>query len=297
MAYPLIDKATKTGDNKLQVFPDNFVGGLYWYVPTSVEPLVENGKPMSELYVGSNELMFMFRGQASVSEELLNEVAQSLGVPRSNLKPIFYDENKMTACSTSMFEPNEVKWMVPQQLGNFMEIVPFGARTRNKELIPVLAEYFNGTGLACLYEYKFSGAYTAFKVHVELDLNRIYTRIQNEAHAEGLWWEVDLKSFMERLKREGLLTITQYQDSTTTSPTVIDEKIKASFDDVLTKVITMIFTPATKLHDEDMVGRGKPWSLRSDYRRQEENNHFVFDLESQAVQKRTSQIAIRLGLK
>lgn len=295
-AYPLLDKGTKTGDKKLQVFPDNFVDGLFWYVPTSVEPLVENGVPVSELHIGANELMFMFRGQASVSENLLGEVAKNLGVPRSNLKPIFYDENKMTACATSLFDADEVKWMVPQQLGNFMEIVPFGARTRNKELIPVLDEYFRGQGLACLYEYKFSGAYTAFKVHVELDLNRIYTRFQSEAHAEGIWWEVDLKAFMERLEREGYLKITQYQD-TSVPDAKLDEKIRASFDDVMAKVISMVFTPTLRLHDEDIVGRGRPWSLRMDYRSQVENNHFVFDLESQGVQKRTSTIAIRLGLK
>lgn len=295
-AYPLIDRATKTGNLKIQVFPDNLVGGLYWYVPTSIEPVVDNGSPMSELQVSANELMFMFRGQASVDEGLLNELAKNLGVPRTNLKPIFYNSNKISACVTDMFDPEEVKWMVPKQMGNYMEILPFGARTKNKELIPVLQDYFTGKGLGCVYEYEFSAAYTAYKVHVELDLNRIYSRFQSEAHAEGLWWEVDLKLFMERMLREGYMKITQYQDPTSPD-TKLDEQIRAAFDDVIKRVVNMVFTPALKIHDENMVGRGRPWSLRMDYRHQEENNHFVFDLESQAVQKKASTIGVRLGLK
>lgn len=295
-AYPLVDRATKTGNLKIQVFPDNLIGGLYWYVPTSVEPVLENGNPMSELYVNDSELMFMFRGQASVDENILNELANNLNVPRSNIKPIFYNTNKISACATDMFDADEVKWMVPKQMGNYMEILPFGARSKNKDIIPILADYFRGRGLGCVYEYEFSAAYTAYKVHVELDLNRIYTRFQEEAHAEGLWWEVDVKAFMERMQREGYMKITQYQDPTSPD-TKLDEQIRAAFDDVLKKVVSIVFTPALKIHDENIVGRGRPWSLRVDYRRQEENNHFNFDLESQSVQKKTSTIGVRLGIR
>lgn len=295
-SYPLIDRATQTGALKVQVFPDNLINGVYWYVPTSIEPLVVNGEPLSELYSSHDELAFMFRGQASVDESTLSELAQNLGVPRSNLKPIFYNNNRVSACVTELFDEKEVRWMIPKQMGNYMEILPFGVRTKNRELIPLLTHYFNGKGLSCVYEYEFSAAYTSYKVHVEMDLNRIYTRFQSQAHAEGLWWEVDLKVLLEQMRREGLLKITQYQD--TSSPeTKLDEQIRAAFDDLLKKVIAMIFVPAIKIQDGEMVGRGRPWSLRVDYRRQSEYNHFVFDLESQAVQQKTSTIGVRLGLQ
>jgi hypothetical protein len=295
-AYPLIDRATKTGELKIQVFPDNLVGGLFWYVPTSIEPVVDNGVPMSELYQSRDELLFMFPGQASVDESILSALAQNLGVPRSNLKPIFYNSNKMAVCATDLFDESDVKWMAPERMGNYMEILPFGLRTRNKELIPLFANYFSGKGLGCIYEYEFSAAYTAYKVHVELDLNRIYTRFQSQSHAEGLWWEADIKLLLERLRREGYLRVTQYQDPTA-SETKLDEQVRAAFDDIIKKVVTMIFTPAVKLQDGEMAGRGKPWSLRMDYRQQAENNHFAFDLESQSVQKKVSTIGVRLGLK
>jgi hypothetical protein len=295
-AYPLADRPANVGNIDIQVFPDNLVGGLYWYVPTSVEPLMKNGVPQSWLDATEDELVFMFRGIPSVDENTLNDLAKNLGIQRSNLKPIFYNSNKISACASDLYDPTEVKWMIPKQMGNFMEILSIGARTKDKLLIQSLNRHFSGTGLSCVYEYDFSAAYTAYKVHVEIDLNRIYSRIQNEAHAEGMWWEVDLKSFMERMQREGHLTIVQYQDSTSPD-TKLDDQIRASFDDVLTKVIGMIFTPAIKIHDEDMVGRGRPWSLRQDYRSQAEYNHFTFDLESQAVQKKASTISVRLGLK
>lgn len=296
IAYPLIDRATKTGELKVQVFPDNFVGGLYWYVPTSIEPVVFNESPMSELYQTRDELLFMFRGQASVDEATLTTLSRNLGVPRSNLKPIFYNSNKISACAMDLFDEKDIKWMAPKQMGNYMEILPFGVRTRNKEMIPLLADYFNGKGLACVYEYEFSAAYTAYKVNVILDLNRIYTRFQSHAHAEGFWWEADIKVLLEKLQREGYLTIRQYQDPTSPN-TTLDDQVRAAFDDILKKVVTMIFTPAVKLQDGEMVGRGRPWSLRADYRKQEEYNHFTFDLESQAVQKKSSAISVRLGLQ
>lgn len=294
-SYPLIDRATKTGSLKIQVFPDNLVGGVYWYVPTSIEPVIENGESMSELYQSHDELVFMFRGQASVDESILSELAQNLGVPRANLKPIFYNTNKVSACVTDLFEEGEVRWMVPKQMGNYMEILPFGVRTKNRDLIPLLENYFKGKGLACVYEYEFNAAYTSYKVHVDLDLNRIYTRFQSQAHAEGLWWEVDIKVLLEQMRREGLLKIVQYQD-TSAPETKLDEQVRAAFDDILKKVVTMIFVPAIKIQDGEMVGRGRPWSLRLDYRKQEEYNHFTFDLESQAVQKKISTIGVRLGL-
>lgn len=294
--YPLIDRATKTGELKLQVFPDNLVGGLYWYVPTSIEPIVNNGSPMSELYQTKDELLFMFRGQASVDESILSTLANNLGVPRSNLKPIFYNSNKLSACAMDLFDEGDIKWMAPKQMGNYMEILPFGVRTRNKEMIPILSNYFNGKGLGCVYDYEFSAAYTAYKVKVVMNLNRIYTRFQSHAHAEGFWWESDIKLLLEKLQREGYLTIEQYQDPTSPD-TKLDEQIRAAFDDILKKVVTMIFTPAVKLQDGEMVGRGKPWSLRSDYRQQTENNQFTFNLESQSVQKKSSAISVRLGLQ
>lgn len=294
--YPLIDRATKTGELKLQVFPDNLVGGLYWYVPTSIEPIVNHGNPMSELYQTRDELLFMFRGQASVDESILSNLAHNLGVPRSNLKPIFYHSNKLSACAMELFDEADIKWMAPKQMGNYMEILPFGVRTRNKQMIPLLSHYFNGKGLGCVYDYEFSAAYTAYKVKVTMNLNRIYTRFQSHAHAEGFWWESDIKLLLEKLQREGSLTIEPYQDPTSPK-TPLDEQIQASFDDIVKKVVSMIFTSALKLQDGEIGGRGKPWSLRSDYRQQVENNQFIFNLESQSVQKKSSTISVRLGLQ
>lgn len=294
--YPLIDRATKTGELKLQVFPDHLVGGLYWYVPTSIEPIIENGHPMSELYQSQDELVFMFRGQASVDEATLSKLAQNLSVPRSNLKPIFYESNRISACALDLFDEKDVKWMAPKQMGNYMEILPFGLRTRNKDLIPLLSNYFQGKGLACIYEYEFSGTYTAYKLNVQLDLNRIYTRFQSHARAEGFWWEADIKVFLEKLRREGYISIHKYENSHA-SQTPLDDQVKAAFDDLLQKVITMIFTPALKIQDGEMAGRGRPWSLRADYRKQEEYNRFHLVLESQTVQRKTSTIGVRLGLQ
>jgi len=294
--YPLIDRATQTGEYRIQVFPDNFIGGLFWYVPTSIEPIVENGLPMSELSQTNDELLFLFRGQASVEESTLSALAQNLGVPRSNLKPIYYNSNKISACVMDLFDKDEVRWLVPQSMGNFMEILPFGIRTKNKDLIPILSRYFNGKGLTCLYEYEFNAVYTSFKVHVELDLNRIYTRFQNQAHAEGFWWEADIKILIEKLMREGYLKIVQYQD-TSSSDSKLDEQVRAAFDDILKKVVGMIFIPTVKIQEGEIDGRGRPWSLRTDYRQKIENNHFTFDLESQSVQKKVSTIGVRLGLK
>ncbi len=68
-ALPLIDVAVPSGTVKLQVFQDDKVGGLFWYVPTMVEPVIgADGEPLSEIFRDINQLMFMYRVQASVDE-------------------------------------------------------------------------------------------------------------------------------------------------------------------------------------------------------------------------------------
>jgi hypothetical protein len=73
--------------------------------------------------------------------------------------------------------------------------------------------------------------------------------------------------------------------------------MRAAFEDFLNKAIVMVFKPTLQIHDEKMVGRGRPWSLRTDYRRQEDYNHFEMDLDSQKVKESESTITVRMGIR
>ena len=128
------------------------------------------------------------------------------------------------------------------------------------------------------------------------DLNTVYERFEANAHAEGFWWEADIHTLLESLRKEGVIKITSLED-TSLPQTELDKKIQASMDQVTTQIINLMFVQKLKLPTEPIVGRGKPWSIRADYRRSEENSHYHTVLQADKVQIKDSQIGIRMALQ
>jgi hypothetical protein len=293
---PLIDKIANTGGASVKVYPDRDEPTKYWYIPVSVEPWSRDNKYKSQLYVSPNKtkLTFIFRGQASVDDDTLTNVAKALGVPKANLSPVAYDNTSNLVCQ-NVFVGGKVQWIWPTKIGGYLEVVPISLRTTDPQMVDELEQIINGGGLACTVDLQFRAVYTAYAFKMKADLNSVYDRFQAAAHAEGAWWEVDINTLLEKLEKEGVITFETLQDPSAPQ-TPLDDMVKSAVDDILRRVVAEMFTPALKLPTGDIVGRGKPWSLRVDYRHSEEHKHYTVIVKSEKVALKNSAIGIRMAL-
>jgi|GEM_PF-2664340 len=295
-AYPVIDEAVPVGGQPISVYRDYNNPNVYWYIPQSIEPWKRDNKYRSSFFSDSRTLSFVFRGQASVEDSMLDDVAKALGTKRANLMPIAYDTSSNFICQDFFMEQDHVTWKFPSMIGNYLEVVPVSIRTENPAVIDELKYHLTGGGgLACTVEVTFKAVSTAYKLHVEANYNKVYERFEAAAHAEGFWWEVDLHTMLEKLVQDHVITITSLEDSSLPQ-SELDKKIQAATDEILKQITTAMFAPALKLPSGNLENRGKPWSLRADYQRSEENNHVSFNLDSSKVQSKQSQISLRLAV-
>lgn len=296
LAYPVIDQAVPVGGNPIAVYRDYQNPKVYWYIPQSIEPWKRDNRFRSSLFDEGGTLSFVFRGQASVEDAMLDDVARSLGTSKNNLMPIAYDESGNLVCQNFFVDEDKVAWVFPKAIGNYLEVVPVSIRTRNPAVIDELRYHLSqGGGLACTVEVKFKGVSTAYRLKVVANFNKVYERFEAAAHAEGLFWEVDLRTMLERFRQERLIEISSLED-VSMPQTEFDKKIQAATDEILKAITTAMFTPALKLPQGDIAGRGKAWSLRADYRRSEESNRVELTLNSSKVQQKSSQIGLRLSV-
>jgi hypothetical protein len=293
---PLIDKIANTGGAAVKVYPDRDDGTKYWYIPVSVEPWTRDNQFKSQLYVApdKSKLTFIFRGQASVDDDTLTNVAKALNVPKANLSPIAYDSTQNLVCQ-NVFVGEKLQWVWPPRIGGYLEVVPISLRTTDPGMVDELQQLITGGGLGCTVDLQFRAVYTAYEFTMKADLDSVYDRFQAAAHAEGLWWEVDLNALIEKLEKDGVITFEKYEDPNAPK-TPLDDMAKAAVDDILHHIVAEMFTPSLKLPTGDIVGRGKPWSLRVDYRHSEEHKHYKVLLKSEQVSLKSSTIGIRMAL-
>jgi hypothetical protein len=297
-AYPLIDTPVATGTYPVKVYADSEVQGMYWYIPISIDPWTRDNRYESSLYMNQKRdvLSFVFRGQASVDENTLKGVARALGVSVDHLTPIAYDYSKDLFCENIYANDPNVQWVFPKQIGNYLEIVPVSLRATGADLVDEISTHIQNGGLACVVSVGFKAVSTGYKVEMTADLNTVYERFEADVHAEGFWWEVDIHTLLEKLRSEGVISIRSLED-TSIPQSELDKKIQASMDQVTSKIIEMLFVQKLQLPTEPMAGRGKPWSLRMDYRRTEENKHYRTDLTADKIQVKDSQIGLRIALQ
>lgn len=293
-ALPVIDAIVQTGVDSVKVYPDHKVPGVYWYIPVSIEPWERDSTYKSVLYRSNNALSFVFRGQASVDDDVLKRVAKALKIKTDNLAPIAYEYSRDLLCQDIF--AGGVHWSFPKKIGNYLEVVPVSLRTTDLSMLDEVEFLIRNGGLACTVEVGFKGVYTAYELNMTANFSQVYTRFETHAHAEGLWWEVDIRVLLEKLIRDGAIKITTYQD-VTTPLTEGDKRVQAAMDEIMKKVTDMMFKIPLKLPDGDMVGRGKAWSLRSDFRRQQYDFNMELKLNSTHANIKDSQISLRLAVE
>jgi hypothetical protein len=232
-----------------------------------------------------------------VDDEMLIRVAKALGTSMDNLTPVAYDYSKDFQCQNVYGDDPGLKWIFPKMIGNYMEIVPVSIRATSPNLIAGLSVLLNSEqGLACQVEVGFKGVSTAYKLAFHAHLSQVYSRFEAAAHGEFLWFESDIHTLIESLIREKAIEIVLLED-TSIEQTDLDKKTHAAMDEIVKHITTEMFTPATKLPDGPMEGRGKAFSLRADYRRSTHKNDYSAILDSRKVQVKTTQISLRLSTK
>lgn len=295
-AYPVIDRAVPTGGLPIKIYQDSHNENLYWYIPHSIEPWARNDKFKSQLsYKKGERLTFIFRGQASVDESMLKQVAKHIGTDVANLAPIAYDSSENLTCQ-NIYAGLNLQWLFPTQIGNYLEVVPVSIRTTESSLVDEVYELVSGGGLACTVNVTFKAVASGYHIKMTADMNEIYSRFEAGAHAEGLWWEVDLHTVIQDLYQKGVIKFEKYEDPEF-AQTPLDKQIQSSWEDVTKRVIELMFKAAPKLPDGGMAGRGRPFSLRVDYQKSTTNKNFTVELHSKFVSKKTSQIGLRLALE
>jgi hypothetical protein len=295
LAYPAIDQPVSTGGLPVAVYRDFSRSDIYWYLPTSIEPWTRDSRYRSSLYDQDGVLSFIFRGQASVDERTLGELATFLHVPPSGLIAVPYEDSKNFVCQNIFIESDHVSWTFPKMIGNFQEVLPISIRTKNPKIIGELRSHLKSGGLACTVEVSFKAISSAYRLEVHANLNRIYDGFRAAGHVSGFWWSADLSAALEKLKEDHAIEISSLEDSSLT-PSELDTQIKAAMDDLLKTITTALFTPALKLPEGDVNGRGSAWRLRGDYRHTTENQDMRLFLDANKTQFRNTQISVRLAI-
>jgi hypothetical protein len=297
LAYPVTDQVVATGGESIKVYPDHQTPGVYWYIPQSIEPWRKDNRYRSSLYRTANTLSFIFRGQASVDDALLERVSKALKTSRAHLAPIAYDYSKDLVCQNVWAGDTDLKWVFPKMIGNYLEIVPISLRTSSPSLVEELGFHLaEGGGLGCTVSVGFKAVTTGYKLMMYANMNTVYTRFEIAAHAEYFWWEADLRAMIESLFREKVVEIKTLED-VSIPQSELDKKVVVAMDEIIKRVTDMMFTPALKLPDGPMEGRGKPFSLRADYRRSAQNDTYRTVLDSQRIQVKDTQLNIRMAIE
>lgn len=295
-AYPKIDQIVPSAGQPIKVYRDADNPNEFWYIPQSIEPWSRDGLYKSVLYQSNSTLTFIFRGQASVDLDMLHKVADANGTTIDHFAPIAYDYSKDMVCQNIYAGDPNVQWLFPTMIGNYLEVVPVSLRVKSPDLIDEVSYLIKQGGLACTVSVGFKAQNLAYRVHVTADLDQVYHRFEAAAHAEGLWWEADARALIEKLYRERVVKIESLEDSSIPQ-TEIDKKLLASFDEVVNKIVAALFTEALKIPNQPIADRGKPWSLRADFRQSEDHAHWGIDLQSDKIQVKNTQISLRLGLQ
>ncbi len=295
-AYPVIDQIVPTGGQPIKVYPDHQTPGVYWYIPQSIEPWKRDDQFKSQLsYKEGKYLTFIFRGQASVDPQMLDQVAKALNTTKHNLTPIAYDSSENLVCQ-NIYTGLNLTWLFPNKIGNYLEVVPVSIRTTDPDLMEEVNDLVTGNGLACTVDVTFKAVATGYHITMKADMNEVFTRFEAAAHAEYLWWEVDIHTLIQKLYQDGIIQFEKYQDPDYVN-TTLDTQLAASWDEVTNQVIQLMFKPAPTLPSGGIAGRGKAWSLRVDYERNELHRNFVTELNARTVSKKTSQIGLRLAIQ
>jgi len=295
VGQPIVDEAVGTAGEPVKVYHDRLNPNIYWYIPLSIEPWARNNQYKSQLTRHGNNLTFVFRGQASVDMNTLSRVAAANNTDVRNFTPIAYDYSRNLTCQ-NVFVGEALQWVWPKMIGNYLEVVPVSLRTTNKDLADELEELIKGNGLACTVEVGFKAVYTAYHLKMTADMNRVYQKFQAAAHAEGLWWEVDVATTLQQLRTDGVIQFDVVQDVSVPN-TPLDTQVLKATDEIVKKVTAALFTPALTLPSGDLPGRGKAWSLRASFVKSEEMAHYVVELNSRNISVKDSQIGLRLALQ
>jgi hypothetical protein len=294
-AYPQIDSVVPTAGAPLKVYRDHDDPNQFWYIPTSIEPWSRDDTYKSSLYETDKVLSFVFRGQASVEEKDLEKVADVNGVSINNFSPIAYEYSKNVECE-DFYSSTDVQWLFPSMIGNYLEVVPVSLRTTNPDLIQEIGSHLKDGGLACTVEVGFKANATAYDVTFSTDLDRVYHKFQADLHAEYFIFEADIATTIQSLVTDGTITIKVTQDSTL-AQSEIDKQQQAAMNSIETTIIQQLFTPELKLPDGDLVGRGKPFSLRASWASSEEHKNYKLHIQGSDVVIKDSQIGIRLAIQ
>ncbi len=296
VALPMVDKPVETGSMPVKLFPDHEKKDVYWYIPISVDPWDRDSSYKSSLYRSANALSVVYRGQPRVEEKMMKKIAKDLGVPVSKLVPISYEETKDLVCQNFYANDPQTQWLFPSKIGSYLEVVPMSLRTTNPEYINEIEYHLENGGLACTVSVAFKGVSTAYKLKFEANMNEVFRRFEANAHAQGFFWEVDIHTLIQKLHREKIIKIESYQDDTIPD-SEFKAQLKAAWDEVVRQITANLFKRQLQLPTGSIEGRGKPWSLRTDYKYSEENNRYVAILESSAATLKKSQISIRMAVE
>lgn len=263
-------------------------------MPESIEPWKRDNVYKSALYYKPGKVLtFVFRGQASVEQAMLKRVAKALNTDIANLTPIAYDTSDNLICQ-NVYVGKSIQWLFPSHIGNYLEVVPVSIRSEDASIVDELNDVIKNGGLACTVDVTFKAVSTAYRLKLTADMNIVYDRFEAAAHAEYIWWEVDLHTMIQNLIHEGVIHLEKIQD-TTAPKTSLDEQVQAAFDDITKQIIVALFKPMLKLPEGQLAGRGRPWSLRVDYQHSAERQHYEATLDSDNISSKQSQISLRLA--
>ncbi len=293
-AYPLVDEIVPAGGLPIKIYKDHAVPGVYHYIPQSVEPWSLNNDFKSELvYKPGKVLTFVFRGQASVDPTILKKAAKALGTTTDNLAPIAYEKSSNLTCQ-NVYVGEDLTWLFPDKIGNYLEVVPVTIRTKDPDLMEEVYELVSGNGLACVVDVTFKAVSTGYHLTLRANMNEVYERFEAAFHAEYLVFELDIHTIIQKLVQDGVIKLEKFEDSEF-AQTPLDAQIAASYAEITRRVIEMMFTPAPKLPAGGVPAASRPFSLRMDYQKSELHKNYVADLSSKFVSTKTTQIGLRIA--
>lgn len=295
-AVPLIDRIVPTGGEPVKVYPDDRQEGLYWYIPTSIEPWKTSDRNYQNkpYYREGRSFNFAFKGQASVDRQVLQRVAKALRTDISRLSAIAYDKSENMICQ-NVFVEESISWLFPSRIGNYLEVVPVTIRSTDSRIVDELYHMVTaGGGLACTVDVWFKAAATGYMLKLTANMNTVYERFEAGAHAEYFWWEVDIHTMIQKLVREGVIRLEKIED-VDAPKTPLDAQIQASYNEIVKLVTAMLFKPVLKLPEGALPDRGKPFSLRVDYQRSEEQQRYTVELDSRNISNKQTQISLRIA--
>jgi hypothetical protein len=298
-SYPLLSTGAGAGTGPegqvVMIYRDHQTPGLYWYIPTGIEPAANSDGRFNRPVVRPNYFSFSFRGQISASEEAVKSFATAHHLNRDQIIPIPFDYSRNVYCQ-NVDENAGVKIDHPHTIGNYAEYVPVTVFTSNPEMVPILQEKIDQAGgINCSVDVGFKAVVDSYAIHYVADMKTIYERFEASLHGSAFIFEVDIHTLLESLRREGYIKITKLSDQSVLTSEDQSDRAKAAFEGVMDIIVKAMFERVTRLPDGPMAAREKSFSLRADFRRNSEYLHFEGDYEEQGVVTKESAISIRVG--